>query len=93
MTENDRPFVSTFFEGMPAATRRVVRSICRGNTNKAIALDLGVSEDTVKRHMTSAIRILTDRGLLRYEDSPRNRMAYLMGLADGMAGRELKRET
>jgi hypothetical protein len=81
-TPADRPTTAPFFEGMPPSVRRVVVLICQGETNKGIAYDLGITERTVRAHMSRAIATLTERGLLRYEDSPRPRMAYLMGLEE-----------
>jgi hypothetical protein len=81
-TPADLATTAPFFEGMPPSVRRVVVLICQGETNKGIAYELGITERTVRAHMSRAIATLTERGLLRYEDSPRPRMAYLMGLEE-----------
>ena len=42
--------------GDPALTNRqldVVRAVAQGSTNRQIATDLGISEDTVKQHLTA----------------------------------------
>ena len=57
--------LDTFWEGaedmfMPLSTREmeILQLIARGKSNKAIALELGISHQTVKNHMTSILRKL-----------------------------------
>lgn len=57
--------IDTFWEGaeemfMPLSAREmeILQLIARGKSNKAIALELGISHQTVKNHMTSILRKL-----------------------------------
>jgi two-component system response regulator DegU len=50
--------------GMPLSPREmeILRCVTRGLSNKAIALELGISHQTVRNHMTSIIHKLNVRG-------------------------------
>ncbi|MBN1937837.1 MAG: response regulator transcription factor [Anaerolineae bacterium] len=57
--------IDAFWEGaeemfMPLSSREmeILQLIARGKSNKAIALELGISHQTVKNHMTSILRKL-----------------------------------
>jgi DNA-binding NarL/FixJ family response regulator len=81
---DDRPMMDrSVFDDMRPSVRRVARLCCIGYSNKAIAEELGINTSTVATHLTMLYELLTERGILRNEDSPRARLTYLIGVQDG----------
>lgn len=74
----------TILDDLTPRVREVLELVGRGMTNKEVGRRMSISDQTVKNHMITAIRALTKRGALKGEHSPRARITYLMGLADGM---------
>jgi two-component system nitrate/nitrite response regulator NarL len=70
--------------GLPQLTQRqseVLAALCRGLSNKAIASDLGMSEKTVKTHVTSIFRLLGVSNRMQASN-----MARQLGVAPSAAG-------
>lgn len=71
---------------MTPRRREVMLLVAEGLTNKAIGERLHISDQTVKNHVTIATQTLTARGLMNGGHSPRARIAYLLGYANGIIG-------
>jgi DNA-binding NarL/FixJ family response regulator len=55
---------TVFFEPLTARERQVAEAIARGLTNKQIAMEFGISAETVKRHLASIYGKLALHGRL-----------------------------
>ena len=55
---------TVFIESLTARERQVADAIARGLTNKQIALEFGISAETVKRHLASIYGKLALHGRL-----------------------------
>ena len=53
---------TVFAEALTAREQQVAEAIARGLTNKQIALEFGISAETVKRHLASIYGKLALRG-------------------------------
>jgi DNA-binding CsgD family transcriptional regulator len=51
-----RPATTSLYEQLPPRAADVARLVCRGRSNKEIARDMGISDETVKDHVASLCR-------------------------------------
>lgn len=56
VVETDHCVADEWLELVSLRVRTVVTLVCQGKSNKEIALELGISESTVKKHVARAMR-------------------------------------